>query len=101
VQTVTFFALETLVNFDRGLCEQEQATADQDKIASGDGASQYVKKRVRQPGDPDNGSKSRMRMPIAARSPIRRAGPCCDPGSLLDRMEMKITSVPSLIAIRR
>jgi hypothetical protein len=44
-------------------------------------------------------SKSRMRIPIAARSPIRRAGPCCDPGSLLDRIEMKMTlSTPSTIS---
>ena len=47
-ETASFFPvfviLQTLVNFDRGLCEQEQATADQDEIASGDGAPQYIKK---------------------------------------------------------
>jgi len=44
-------------------------------------------------------SNSRMRIPIAAMSPIRRARPCCDPGSLLDRIEMKMTlSTPSTIS---
>src|SRR4051812_31839019 len=44
-------------------------------------------------------SKSRMRVPIAARSPIRRARPCCEDGSLLARIAMKITlSTPSTIS---
>jgi site-specific DNA-cytosine methylase len=40
------------VNVDRRLREQEQASADQDEIASGDRAAQDIKKRRRQPDDP-------------------------------------------------
>lgn len=35
---VAFFALQALVDFDRPLSQQEQATADQNEIASGDEA---------------------------------------------------------------
>src|SRR5262245_16833483 len=45
----------------------------------------------------DNSNK--MRMPIAASSPVRRARSCCDAGNLLDRIEMKMTlSTPSTIS---
>src|SRR4029077_13637250 len=44
-------------------------------------------------------SKSRMRVPIATTSPIRRAWLCRDSGSLLDRIEIKMTlSTPSTIS---
>src|ERR1700740_3747424 len=44
-------------------------------------------------------NRRRIRVPIAARSPMRRARACCDPGSLLDKIEMKMTlSTPSTIS---
>src|SRR3974390_1840480 len=44
-------------------------------------------------------TKSRTRIPIAPKSPTRRARPWGDDGSLLDRIEMKITlSTPSTIS---
>jgi hypothetical protein len=40
-----------------------------------------------------------MRIPIAATRPTCRAERCCDPGSLLDRIEMKMMlSTPSTIS---
>ena len=34
-----FFTLQALVNFNRRLCEQKQATADQNEVAPRNGAS--------------------------------------------------------------
>jgi hypothetical protein len=42
------------MNFNRRLREQEQATAHQDEIPSGDWAPQDGKERSGQPDDPDN-----------------------------------------------
>ena len=75
-RAVAFFAFQTLMNFSRRLREQEQATAHQDEIPSGDWAPQDNEERTVSLMIQAIESKSRMRIPIAASSPIGRAEPC-------------------------